>query len=363
MKKIIILGATGSIGKNSLELIRNMQEKFNIVGLTANLNKNQLLKSSQEFNCKYSLTSEEGLEGIKKLIIDTNPDIVINGIAGSAGLLPSKIVLEQGIDLALANKETVVMAYSLIHKLAIDHRANILPVDSEHSAIFNLIQKMGTNNVTEIILTASGGPFLSFSPDELTSVAPEDALKHPTWNMGSKITIDSATLANKGLEVIEACKLFSRKPSEVKVLVHPQSLIHSIVRTTDGMLYAQISNPDMKHPILSALTWPEYSSNPLKKFNLFDKSMTFFKPRTKDFPLLSYAYQAAELEGSYTIAYNAADEIAALAFLDKRIGFTDISKIVYEVLQQDWSLKPDSFNAVFEQHNKAKKIAGELICK
>lgn len=253
------------------------------------------------------------------------------------------------------------MAWHLIQALAQKSGARIIPVDSEHSAIFSLIEKIGKENIAQILITASGGPFRTYAKEDLARVSVEDALAHPTWKMGKKITIDSATLANKGLEVIEACRLFDVSPEIVKVVVHPESIVHSLVRTKDGMLYAQLSDPDMKHPILSALTRPETAENYLQAFDLFDKTLSFFRPRTEDFPLLAYAYEAAKRGASYTIAYNAADEVAALAFLDGKLSFTGIARVVRSVLDEDWSVLPESFEDVFKADAKARALAKTLI--
>lgn len=361
MKKVLVLGCTGSIGSNTLNICRAFPQKFSVCGITCNSKKEELEKLSKEFNCKCSLTSEDGIDGIKKLIEESEPDIVVNGIAGSAGLLPSKIVLDAGIDLALANKETVVMAWPLIKSLADTKNAKIIPVDSEHSAIFNLVNQIGKENISQLVITASGGPFRTLKKEELAKVTVQDALKHPTWSMGTKITIDSASLANKGLEVIEANRLFDFPVEKVQVVVHPQSLVHSLVRTNDGMLYAQISDPDMKHPIYSALTFPKNEENYLKPFDLFDHEMTFFKPRYEDFPMLKYAFTAAQKNGSYTIAYNAANEIAVADFISGKIKFTEISEVVLKVLEKDWTESPDSFEDVFEADKKARIIAEEIL--
>ena len=243
------MGATGSIGTNCIDIIRKNPELFEIAGLSAYRDKVTLEKLSAEFkiqNC--ILSSETGEAKLLEMIRTTDADIAVNGISGASGLMPSKAALESGKDLALANKETIVMAGNLVRSLATLNHKQILPVDSEHSAVFNLIEAYGRESVSEIILTASGGPFRTWNKDRLASVTPSDALKHPTWSMGSKITIDSASLANKGLEVIEACRLFDILPDYVKVVVHPQSLIHSFIRTKDGVLYAQISHPDMRPP-------------------------------------------------------------------------------------------------------------------
>lgn len=361
MKKVLVLGATGSIGKNTLAVIRNMGEEFQVCGLVAHKNEKQLCAFMEEFNCKGILTSKDGIDSIATLIEETAPDIVVNGIAGSAGLVPSRITLDHGVDLALANKETVVMAWPLIKKLAKKNKCNVIPVDSEHSAIFSLIQKVGRDDICKVIITASGGPFRTLTHGQLETVTIEDALKHPTWRMGKKITIDSATLANKGLEVIEAARLFELNVSDIEVVVHPQSYVHSLVQTLDGMLYAQLSEPDMKHPIFCALTYPDMQKSYLEPFSLFDKTMTFFKPRMNDFPMLSYAYEVAKKEKSYTIAYNAANEVAVQAFLDSKIDFTTISRVVRSVLDKDWTMDVKSFDDVMAQDEKARKYTQDAL--
>ena len=377
-KKVVVLGATGSIGKSSLEIMSTLPDLFEIAGITANTNKEALLALSKKYGCKSlclsglsesDVDSSEipytGTEGIKKLLEATKPDIAINGIAGSAGLLPSVFVLENGIDLALANKETVVMAYPLIKALSEKTGTSILPVDSEHSAVFSLINRYGKDNVAKIILTASGGPFRTFTREKLEKVTFQDAMKHPTWNMGPKITADSSTLANKGLEVIEACRLFDVTTEQVKVTVHPQSLVHSLIQPKDGALYAQISKPDMKHPILTALTWPNFVENSLELLNLheFDSplEMTFCRPDFNRFPMLRLAYQAAAKNGGYTIAYNAANEVAVAAFAKGKICFYGISDLTESVLEHDWTKTPASFDDVFSIDKKARELAMESL--
>lgn len=362
MKKVLILGCTGSIGTNTISIIQNMADKFTVCGLQCHSNKNQLEKLSQKFKCPSLLTSVDNSEqAFQKLIDESKPDIVVNGIAGSAGLLPSKIVLENKIDLALANKETIVMAGSLIKNLAEESCSKIIPVDSEHSAIFNLIRQCGKDNISKVIITASGGPFRTFTTEQLNNVTVEQALNHPTWQMGKKITIDSSTLANKGLEVIEAASLFNLNAEQIEVVVHPQSLIHSFVRTKDGMLYAQISEPDMKHPILNALTYPEYSENYLTPFDLFDQTMTFFKPRIIEFPLLGFAFECVKKQQGYSIAFNAANEVAVHAFLEEKISYQTITRIVRTVLDYNWNTKPSDFKTVFEIDKEARIRAEEQI--
>ena len=376
MKKVVVLGATGSIGKSSLEIMSTLPDLFCVVGLVANKNAESLIALSKKYHCNklclcgaenpaFDEISYTGIDGLKRLLDDTKPDIVINGIAGSAGLMPSVFVLERGIDLALANKETVVMAYPLVHTLAKKNNCRILPVDSEHSAVFSLINHFGRENVARIVLTASGGPFRTFPKEKLLKVTLEDALKHPTWNMGPKITVDSSSLANKGLEVIEACRLFDVKPEQVKVTIHPQSLVHSLIQTKDGALYAQISKPDMKHPILTALTWPDFTENSLELLNLYDfespLEMTFASPDFDRFPMLRLAYKAAENNGGYTIAYNAANEVAVASFAKGKIGFYGISDLTQSVLDNDWTSEPKSFDEVMEIDFKARSLAQEKL--
>ncbi|MDD5930264.1 MAG: 1-deoxy-D-xylulose-5-phosphate reductoisomerase [Spirochaetales bacterium] len=366
MKRILVLGCTGSIGTSTLNIVRNMGEDFCICGLQAHSNEEKLNSYAKEFSNGKTipalLTKDDSSENAFMALIEkSKPDIVVNGIAGAAGLIPSKCVLESGINLALANKETIVMAGNLIKETAEKNNAKILPVDSEHSAIFCLSEKIGKENISKIIITASGGPFRTLPKEELNNVTVQMALKHPTWNMGKKITIDSATLANKGLEVIEAARLFNASADKIQVVIHPQSLIHSLVQTNDGVMYAQISEPDMKHPILTALTWPDNKTSYLEPFNLFDKTMNFYQPRINDFPMLGYAFECVKLGGSYSIAFNAANEIAVSAFLEEKISFNSISKIVRTVLDKSWSFEPKDYNEVFEADQNARRYAMELL--
>lgn len=361
MKDILVLGATGSIGKSTLDLARRHKDRFRVVGLQAHSQKEKLDSLAAEFHCRATLSSLEGEEGIARLLDAAKPQIVVNGIAGSAGLLPSRMVLERGIDLALANKESVVMAWNLVNEAARKSGAKIIPVDSEHSAIFNLASFCGREKIAEIILTASGGPFRNFSKEQLANATLADALKHPTWNMGKKITVDSATLANKGLEVIEACRLFDMPGERVGVVVHPESLVHSLVRTTDGILYAQISEPDMRHPIMGALCFPEYVDSGLEKFSLAGHNMSFMQPRRKEFPLLDAAYSAVKKGPLYTIAFNAADEMAANAFIEGKIEFLQIAQVVQRTLEKDWSGSLSDWDDVFQCDKSARAAAEEML--
>lgn len=367
MKNLLILGCTGSIGTSALNIAREFPDRFNVVGLTAHKSKERLQELSKEFgNVPTCLTGVDSEEALERLINTCGADIVVNGIAGSPGLMPSVFVLRAGIDLALANKETIVMAGPLIARLAREHNCRILPVDSEHSAVFTLVEKFGSDSIGQIVLTASGGPFREKKSEDLPFMRPADALKHPTWDMGTKITIDSASLANKGLEVIEACRLFNISPDRVKVTVHPQSLVHSLIRTRDGVLYAQISPPDMRHPILTALTWPDFVPSSLEEWDITaGGTLNFYPPRMNDFPMLPLAYKSLSM-ASGPIAYNAANEIAVEAFLNGKIAFTQIAYVTDRILAMDWNKEPVTIDDVFLFDNKArqqaKKIVEDILC-
>lgn len=362
-KKVLVLGATGSIGSSAIDILKAYPDRYELTGITAHTDAVALQRIKKDFpNCATCLSSISGKKSFLDFIEKSDADIVINGIAGASGLLPSRAALESGKHLALANKETIVMAGPLIRKLAKERGVHILPVDSEHSAVFSLIQAHGAERIKEIILTASGGPFRNYSREELDNVQLSDALNHPTWSMGPKITIDSASLANKGLEVIEACRLFDVPAERVKVVIHPQSLVHSLVRTTDGVLYAQMSPPDMRHPIALALSWPDCLPGNLKELDFSQAvSMDFLPPRHDAFPLLGMAYRAAALSGGYTIAFNAANEIAVEAFIQKKISFTAIAQVTARVMERDWTKEPDSFEEILEIDGCARNYAsGEI---
>ena len=368
-KRVLVLGATGSIGKSTMDILRNQKDRFSCAGITANKNKNELDSLANEFNCPSCLTSVEGTDGIKKLIDKTKPDIVVNGIAGSAGLVPTMLVLQSGIDLALANKESVVMAGPLIFDLAQKNNCSIIPVDSEHSAIFTLLNQCGgAKNVDRLMITASGGPFRTWPSDKIKDATLQDALKHPTWDMGVKITVDSATMGNKGLEVIEAKRLFGFDTKNIQVVVHPQSIVHSLVRTNDGIVYGQLSHPDMKHPIIQALDWPKINTNFMKPFDLTDTpdgsmTLTFEKPRMDDFPLLGLAFEAAKNDGSSPITFNAANEVAVAAFIEGKIRFSGIADIVADVMQKSKTHDITCVEDIFEYDKQARNLAAEYLKK
>jgi 1-deoxy-D-xylulose-5-phosphate reductoisomerase len=294
-------------------------------------------------------------------------EMAVNGIAGAAGLAPSLAVLETGANLALANKETVVMAWDLVRQTADRTGSRIIPVDSEHSAVFSLVNAHAhstntpdTDIIEEIILTCSGGPFRNRTAEELAQVRAKDALNHPTWSMGPKITIDSASLANKGLEVIEAARLFNRPPEKIKVVIHPQSIVHSMVRLRDGAVYAQMSQPDMRLPIHSALFYPETVPCPFAALDFSDLTLTFSAPDTARFPMLRLAYDALAAGGLYSVAYNAANEAAVVTYINNAIGFLDIPRLVDEVLQHDWSGAPRDLGTIMDTDRRAREIAASI---
>ncbi|MDR0323717.1 MAG: 1-deoxy-D-xylulose-5-phosphate reductoisomerase [Treponema sp.] len=360
-KRIAVLGATGSIGKSSLDVIERESEKFSVVLLSAHSSRSQLEQLKKQWPSAVCVLTGESSQTLLDAIKDLQPDIIINGISGSAGLEPSFAAIEAGSNLALANKETIVMAGKLILSLAKEKNVKIIPVDSEHSAIFHLIE--AHNAPEEIILTASGGPFRKLSLKEMEKVTAQDALSHPTWKMGQKITIDSASMANKGLEIIEACYFFNMPAEKIKVVIHPQSIVHSMIRLSNGAFYAQLSKPDMRHPIHDALHWPQAARNNLDILNFDSLTLEFEKPCLEKFPMLGLAWKAAEKGGLYTCAYNAANEEAVAAFLQQKIRFTDIPVITCSVLEKNWSLHYSDKETILKADSDARLEAVKIIKK
>lgn len=359
MRKLLILGATGSIGTTCLNALRKDNPGIIITGLTAYSDEDKLLSISEEFSCSSTLLLKGKTRNeIKEFITSVDADIALNAIAGSDGLFATLCCLESGKDLALANKESVVMGGSFIFELAKKNGRRIIPVDSEHSAIYHLIEG---HRAHSLVITASGGPFVD--RENTKHVKLEDALKHPTWKMGRKITIDSATLANKGLEVIEASYLFGFSKDEIEVTIHRQSVIHSMIRTQEGSIYAQMSPPDMTLPIMAAISDKKLKLSDIVAPLSFSKlTLTFEKPDFDKFSMLRLAYETLEKGGSYPIAYNAADEVAVEAFIDGKITFDDIPKVTKEVLSHDFREKSMSFDKVQYYDKKARDIAREAIC-
>ncbi|MDN3546801.1 1-deoxy-D-xylulose-5-phosphate reductoisomerase [Mucilaginibacter aquaedulcis] len=353
IKNIAILGSTGSIGTQTLEVIRNNSNLFRAFLLTAHSNADLLISQAIEFEPEYAIICDVNKYAevkaalahlpVKVLaghqaIIDTvtHPDIVVvlTAMVGFAGLEPTIAAIKAGKDIALANKETLVVAGEIVTGLAKQHDVKILPVDSEHSAIFQCLAGEELNNIEKIILTASGGPFRGRSADFLANVTREDALKHPNWVMGAKITIDSASLMNKGLEVIEAKWLFDVEADQIEVIVHPQSIVHSLVQFHDGSIKAQMGLPDMKLPIQHALSYPNRLQNDFKRFNFTSyPNLTFEKPDMDTFRNLSLAYAALRQGGNMPCIINAANEIAVAGFLNRSIGFLAMSNVIEECMQ------------------------------
>jgi 1-deoxy-D-xylulose-5-phosphate reductoisomerase len=349
VKNVVVLGSTGSIGKNTLSVISNFADRFNIFGLSTNANIGLLKEQIQRFKPQMAAITDKksfeafqktdvieilfGLEGLKKLCSDPKVDLVINALVGAVGLLPSFSAIESGKDLAIANKETLVMAGDLLTQKAKEKSVKILPIDSEHSAILQCLSSGKKNEVKRLILTASGGPFLK--KKDLKKIKVEEALSHPTWEMGKKITVDSATLMNKGLEVIEAHWLFDMPADKIAVLIHPQSIVHSMVEFVDGSLIAQMSIPDMRIPIQYALFYPERlpaNNRPLDLTQI--RNLSFFEPDQKQFPGLEICYQALDAGGTAPAVLSASNEVAVKSFLEEKISFVDICKIVKKILKE-----------------------------
>ncbi|MCW8941488.1 MAG: 1-deoxy-D-xylulose-5-phosphate reductoisomerase, partial [Flavobacteriales bacterium] len=353
-KKIAILGSTGSIGTQALEVIEEHADKFQVEVLTANGNADLLIAQAIKFKpnvvviadeAKYKKVEEAlwehdiktyaGNDALAQVVEMDEIDVVLTALVGYAGLLPTINAIKAKKTIALANKETLVVAGELINKLAIENKVAILPVDSEHSAIFQCLVGEFQNKIEKIYLTASGGPFRGKKREELQHITKEQALKHPNWDMGAKITIDSATLMNKGLEVIEAKWLFNLKPEQIDVIVHPQSIVHSLVQFEDGSMKAQLGLPDMKHPIQYALSFPQRLSSKSPRFNFMDyPELTFEKPDTETFLNLQLAFNALEKGGNMACILNAANEVAVEAFLKDKIKFLDIAEINQKCMEQ-----------------------------
>lgn len=353
MENIAILGSTGSIGCSSLEVIEKLSHRFRVVGLAAGRNTRLLEKQVEKFKPKIvSVEKKEEADELKKRFKDGSVrvtfsqegaeeiagfeenDIVVSAITGIDGLKPTLAALRTGKKIALANKESMVAAGPLIKSLVQEFGSPIIPVDSEHSGIFQCLAKENPESVQKVILTASGGPFFRKSAEEMKDVTLEEALNHPRWKMGKKVTVDSATLMNKGLELVEAHWLFGIEPKKLEVLIHPQSIVHSLVEMNDGSVLAQLSPTDMKIPIQYALTYPEREDSPLTSLDLSEiKSLEFFKPDVDKFPLLKLARLALEEGGSFPVVLNAANEVAVAAFLQKEIRFPEIAEIVSEAVE------------------------------
>ena len=380
MKKIAILGSTGSIGTQTLEVVRENKD-IEVLGLAAGNNIKLLEEQIREFKPRLAAVWKEekakelrenikdlnvkvvsGMEGLIELAVLEDTEILVTAIVGMIGIRPTIEAIKAGKDIALANKETLVTAGHIIMPLAKEHHVSILPVDSEHSAIFQSLQGSNRKELHKILLTASGGPFRGRKREELVNIQVEDALKHPNWEMGRKITIDSSTLVNKGLEVIEAKWLFDVDIDQIEVVVHPQSIIHSMVEYVDGAIIAELGTPDMKLPIQYALFYPDRRDLPGKKLDFYELSqMTFEKPDMETFYGLRLAFDAAKIGGSMTTVYNAANEKAVSLFLDRKIGFLQIPEFIQKAMENHKMIENPSVNEILSAEKEAYDYISTLI--
>jgi len=378
-KKICILGSTGSIGTQALEVIEEHSDLYEAYVLTAYNNADLIIEQARKFQPEAVVIANEnnyakvkdalsdlpikvytGAKALCEVVQDDNVDIVLASMVGFAGLEPTIAAIKAKKVIALANKETLVVAGGLITKLAHEYQVPILPVDSEHSAIFQCLEP--GNKIDKILLTCSGGPFRKFDNEQLKSVTKADALAHPTWNMGAKITIDSATLMNKGFEVIEAKWLFGVKPEQIQVVVHPQSVIHSAVQFEDGAVKAQLGVPDMRLPIQYAFSYPKRLTLTGDRLNLFKmQNLTFEEPDTKRFPCLALAYESLRQGGNMPCIVNAANEIVNRAFIEDKIPYTKISEIIEKTMQNVAFNTDDTLENYLETDRQARAYAASLL--
>jgi len=375
MKNVVILGSTGSIGKSALDVIRNLKHKYKVVALSANSQWELLAKQVNEFRpesvsladegCVESLRNSlsgnsiqilNGKDSVKEIVSKENVDIVLSAIVGGAGLPAAIEVIKNRKTLALANKEALVMAGGLIMPMAKENGVSIIPVDSEHSAVLQALRSGRRDEVKKIIITASGGPFRNHPKEKLSEVTKEEALNHPTWSMGEKITIDSATLMNKALEVIEAKWLFGLDATQIEVVIHPESIVHSLVEFCDGSVIAQMGLPDMKVPIQFALTYPDRENGNVQSLDLAKLgTLNFQKPDMDKFPALRLGYEVVEKGGTMGATFNAANEVAVQAFLDREIKFTDITNTVEHVMKEHNFIKDPTLQDIMDADEYARK--------
>lgn len=381
MKSIAILGSTGSIGVSTLDVVRQHPDRFSVAGLAAGNNIGLLADQIREFRPRVVSVKDAssidalraalgnecpeilcGTEGAAAVAAADEAELVISAIVGAAGLVPTVTAIKAGKHIGLANKETMVVAGRLVSDLARQHGVEIIPVDSEHSAIYQSLAGHRHEDVLRVILTASGGPFLNTPAEDILKVTPAQALRHPKWNMGAKITIDSATLMNKGLEVIEAHWLFDMPAEKIGVVVHPQSIIHSMVEYIDGCVMAQLGVPDMRAPIAYAMAWPERCPSGIERLDLTRSgTLTFQEPDTGRFPSLRLAYEALKAARTYPAVLNAANEIAVAAFLDGRIGFTGIPELVDKTMQAHVAWEPVELDEYIQADQWARQTAEQMI--
>ncbi|MFQ5895320.1 MAG: 1-deoxy-D-xylulose-5-phosphate reductoisomerase [Nitrospinota bacterium] len=380
-KRVAVLGSTGSIGENTLRVVAEHPDRFQVVALAAGRQWERLAGQAWEFRpAIVSVASREdarrlrslldglpvrvlhGEEGLRAVATEAGADVVVSALVGAAGLMPTFEAVRAGVDVALANKETLVMAGELITREAARRNARVLPVDSEHSAIAQALGARPGEDVGRLVLTASGGPFRTLPLEELGRVSPAEALRHPNWKMGPKITVDSATLMNKGLEVIEAHWLFGVGADRIEVLIHPQSIVHSMVEFVDGTLLAQLSVPDMRIPIAHALAHPERLPNRLPRLDLAAvKTLTFEAPDMERFPCLPLAFQALREGGTMPAVLNAANEVAVRAFLGEEVGFAEIATTIQATLDLHRPAPVDDLEAVLEADSWARDAARKRV--
>jgi 1-deoxy-D-xylulose-5-phosphate reductoisomerase len=379
-RRVLILGSTGSIGTQALEIVERSDD-LEIVGLSAERSWERLLEQARAHGVGRVALADAaagvraatawadgevlpGAEGLVRLVVESDADLVLNALVGAAGLGPTVAILGEGIDLALANKESLVVGGELVTQLAEATGAHIIPVDSEHSALAQLIAGEGAGTVERLVLTASGGPFRGRSRGELEEVTVEEALAHPTWDMGGKITIDSATLMNKGLELIEAHHLFGTPYERIDVVVHPQSIIHSLVHLCDGATLAHLGYPDMRVPIAYALHFPERADVPVRTLDLVELGALTFEAVDLDaFPCLRLAREAAEAGGTAPCVLNAANEVAVHAFLDARLPFLGVGEVIERTLDRLQAGAVHSFDSLYEADRDARTLAAELVAE
>ena len=380
-RRIAILGSTGSIGRQALDVIRQHRDLFEVETLTANTNSERLIAQALEFDVNSVVIVDEGkyeevknalhpygikvfcgMSSVCSLSAAENLDMVLTALVGFSGLEPTIAALKAGKTVALANKETLVAGGSLITGLSHKYKSPILPVDSEHSAIFQCLMGAAGNRISKIHLTASGGPFRTWDKEKIASATKKEALKHPQWNMGAKITIDSATMMNKGLEMIEAKWFFDTNPKDIEIVIHPQSIIHSMVEFEDGAIMAQLGHPDMREPIQFALAFPERLSLNNRKLNFHEiGQLSFEKPDMEKFPCLALAFDAINRGGNIPCAMNAANEAAVAAYLEDRISFYQISEIVEKIMAGAVFVKEPGLEDIRETHSEAFLRAKEII--
>ena len=379
MKRLLILGSTGSIGTQALDVVERAAGEFELVGLSAGTGHDALVAQARAHGVRRIALSDRdaaaraaeawtagevlaGPEGLLRLVAESDADLVLNAIVGSAGLGPTIVALTEGIDVALANKESLVVGGELVTALAEATGAQLVPVDSEHSALHQLIAGERAGTVDRLVVTASGGPFRGRSRAEMEDVTVEQALAHPTWAMGGKITIDSATLMNKGLEVIEAHHLFRTPYDRIDVVVHPQSIVHAVVSLCDGASLAHLGHPDMRVPIAYALHHPDRVDVPVPALDLAAVgALTFEPPDLEAFPCLRLAREAAEAGGTGPCVLNAANEVAVHAFLAGRLGFTGIAAVIEQTLERVGATRVHAFDSLYEADGDARAVAGELV--